>query len=79
MVEQPRLKRYAASNLPAVSIRREQHGLKIRNRSILPDQMPPVTGLGGRRQVAIPERAHRILSNLLRNLGVIDQVINLSR
>lgn len=41
--------------------------------------MPPVTRLSRRRQVAIPERAHRILGNLLRDLGVIDQVVNLRR
>lgn len=79
MGKQPRLKRHTPGHLLPIPIRGEQDRLKIRHGSILPNQVSPIARLGSRSQVAITERPDRILSNPLRDLGMINKVIHLGR
>lgn len=77
--KQPRLKRNTPSHPPSIPRHLEQNRLKLTSNRILPDQFTPVTRLRRRREISIPKRPHRILRNPLRNIGVINQIINFAR
>ena len=76
--ENPRFKVLSAHPHLALFVLRIKIRLEVADRSILPDQLPPVARLSSWSQISIPERLDGVVRNPLRRFGVINEILHLA-